>query len=35
MTDSERFELWFRFINGKRLMYKSLTQNWVYGYDVL
>lgn len=27
MTDSERFELWFRFINGKRLMYKSLTGN--------
>jgi len=24
LTDSERFEQWFRFINGKRLMYKVL-----------
>jgi transposase-like protein len=24
MTDSERFELWFRFINHKRLMYQTL-----------
>jgi hypothetical protein len=25
MTDGERFEAWFDNINGKRLMYKSLT----------
>lgn len=25
MQDGERFELWFRFIQGKRLMYKTLT----------